>query len=49
MAPLLAGAFGLFRNSTSHVYVPTDPEEAAKSSIFASQLLELLTASNRRF
>jgi len=30
MGHLFAGAFGLYRNSTGHRHVPTDPEEAAE-------------------
>lgn len=38
MCHLFAGAFGLYRNSTAHRYVPTKPEEAAEVIMFASQL-----------
>jgi len=39
MAHLFAGAFGVYRNSTSHRHVPTRAEEAAEVIMFASQLL----------
>jgi uncharacterized protein (TIGR02391 family) len=42
MAHLFAGAFGLYRNSTGHRYVPTKPEEAAEVIMFASQLLRIV-------
>jgi uncharacterized protein (TIGR02391 family) len=43
MAHLFAGAFGLYRNSTAHRYVPTNAEEAAEVVIiFASQLLRIV-------
>lgn len=42
MAHLFAGAFGLYRNSTAHRYVPTKPEEAAEVIMFASQLLRIV-------
>jgi uncharacterized protein (TIGR02391 family) len=42
MGHLFAGAFGLYRNSTAHRYVPTDPEQAAEVIIFASQLLRIV-------
>ena len=42
MAHLFAGAFGLYRNSTAHRYVPTRPEEAAEVIMFASQLLRIV-------
>jgi hypothetical protein len=42
MAHLFAGAFGLFRNSTGHRYVPTEPEEAAELIMFARQLLRIV-------
>jgi hypothetical protein len=47
MAHLFAGAFGLYRNSTAHRYVPTKPEEAAEVIMFASQLLRLVDRLNR--
>jgi uncharacterized protein (TIGR02391 family) len=42
MAHLFAGAFGFYRNSTAHRYVPTDPEQAAEVIMFASQLLRIV-------
>jgi len=42
MAHMFAGAFGLYRNSTGHRYVPTRPEEAAEVIMFASQLLRIV-------
>ena len=42
MAHLFAGAFGLYRNSTAHRYVPTKAEEAAEVIMFASQLLRIV-------
>jgi uncharacterized protein (TIGR02391 family) len=42
MCHLFAGAFGLYRNSTAHRYVPTKPEEAAEVIILASQLLRIV-------
>ncbi len=42
MAHLFAGAFGLYRNSTAHRYVPTDPSEASEVIMFASQLLRIV-------
>jgi uncharacterized protein (TIGR02391 family) len=42
MAHLFAGAFGFYRNSTGHRYVPTKPEEAAEVIMFASQLLRIV-------
>ena len=42
MAHLFAGAFGLYRNSTGHRFVPTKPEEAAEVIMFASQLLRIV-------
>jgi len=42
MAHLFAGAFGLYRNSTGHRYVPTEPEEAAEVIMLASQLLRIV-------
>ena len=42
MSHLFAGAFGLYRNSTAHRYVPTHPQEAAEVIMFASQLLRIV-------
>jgi uncharacterized protein (TIGR02391 family) len=42
MGHLFAGAFGLYRNSTAHRYVPTAPEEAVEVIMFASQLLRIV-------
>jgi uncharacterized protein (TIGR02391 family) len=42
MSHLFAGAFGLYRNSTAHRYVPTAPEQAAEVIMFASQLLRIV-------
>ena len=42
MAHLFAGAFGVYRNSTGHRHVPTEPEEAAEVIMFASQLLRIV-------
>lgn len=42
MSHLFAGAFGLYRNSTAHRYVPTDPQEAAEIIMFASQLRRII-------
>jgi uncharacterized protein (TIGR02391 family) len=42
MGHLFAGAFGVYRNSTGHRHVPTDPEEAAEVIMFASQLLRIV-------
>ncbi len=42
MAHLFAGAFGVYRNSTGHRYVPTQPEQAAEVIMFASQLLRIV-------
>jgi uncharacterized protein (TIGR02391 family) len=42
MSHLFAGAFGLYRNSTAHRYVPTQAEEAAEVIMFASQLLRIV-------
>jgi uncharacterized protein (TIGR02391 family) len=42
MSHLFAGAFGLYRNSTAHRYVPTDPQEAVEVIMFASQLLRIV-------
>jgi uncharacterized protein (TIGR02391 family) len=42
MGHLFAGAFGLYRNSTAHRYVPTKPEEATEVIMFASQLLRIV-------
>jgi uncharacterized protein (TIGR02391 family) len=42
MSHLFAGAFGVYRNSTAHRYVPTDPEQGAEVIMFASQLLRIV-------
>jgi uncharacterized protein (TIGR02391 family) len=42
MGHLFTGAFGLYRNSTGHRHVPTEPEEAAEVIMFASQLLRIV-------
>ena len=42
MSHLFAGAFGLYRNSTAHRYVPTDPQEAAEVIVFGSQLRRIV-------
>jgi len=42
MAHLFAGAFGVYRNSTGHRYVPTQPEQAAEVIMLASQLLRIV-------
>jgi uncharacterized protein (TIGR02391 family) len=42
MSHLFAGAFGFYRNSTAHRYVPTQPEQAAEVIMFASQLLRIV-------
>jgi uncharacterized protein (TIGR02391 family) len=42
MGHLFAGAFGVYRNSTVHRHVPTDPEEAAEVIMLASQLLRIV-------
>jgi uncharacterized protein (TIGR02391 family) len=42
MGHLFAGAFGVYRNSTGHRHVPTDPEQAAEVIMFASQLLRIV-------
>jgi uncharacterized protein (TIGR02391 family) len=42
MAHLFAGAFGVYRNSTGHRHVPTDPAEAAEVLMFTSQLLRIV-------
>jgi hypothetical protein len=42
MAHLFAGAFGVYRNSTGHRHVPTEPAEAAEVIMFASQLLRIV-------
>jgi uncharacterized protein (TIGR02391 family) len=42
MSHLFAGAFGLYRNSTAHRYVPTNPQEAAEVIMFASQLRRIV-------
>jgi len=47
MGHLFAGAFGLYRNSTGHRFVPTKPEEAAEVIMFASQLLRIVERLKR--
>jgi uncharacterized protein (TIGR02391 family) len=42
MSHLFAGAFGLFRNSTAHRYVPTEAKEGAEVVMFASQLMRIV-------
>jgi uncharacterized protein (TIGR02391 family) len=42
MSHLFAGAFGVYRNSTGHRHVPTEPQEAAEVIMFASQLLRIV-------
>lgn len=42
MMHLFAGAFGVYRNSTAHRYVPTKPAEAAEVIMFASALLRIV-------
>jgi uncharacterized protein (TIGR02391 family) len=42
MSHLFAGAFGLYRNSTAHRYVPTEAIEAAEVIMFASQLMRIV-------
>jgi uncharacterized protein (TIGR02391 family) len=42
MGHLFAGAFGVYRNSTGHRHVPTEPEQAAEVIMFASQLLRIV-------
>jgi uncharacterized protein (TIGR02391 family) len=42
MAHLFAGAFGVYRNSTAHRYVPTEPSEAVEVIMLASQLLRIV-------
>jgi uncharacterized protein (TIGR02391 family) len=42
MGHLFAGAFGVYRNSTGHRHVPTEPEEAAEVIVFASHLLRII-------
>lgn len=42
MGHLFAGAFGVYRNSTGHRLVPTNPEEAAEVIMLASQLLRIV-------
>jgi len=49
MSHLFAGAFGLYRNSTAHRYVPTEPEEAAEVIMFASQLLRIVDRLNPQY
>lgn len=42
MGNMFVGAFGVYRNSTGHRHVPTEPEEAAEVIMFASQLLRIV-------
>jgi len=42
MAHLFAGAFGVYRNSTGHRHVPTEPQEAAEVIVLASLLLRIV-------
>ncbi len=42
MAHMFAGAFGVYRNSAAHRYVPTNPVEASEVIMFASQLLRIV-------
>jgi uncharacterized protein (TIGR02391 family) len=42
MSHLFAGAFGVYRNSTGHRHVPTEPQEAAEVIVFASHLLRIV-------
>ncbi len=42
MGNMFAGAFGVYRNSTGHRHVPTEPEEAVEVIMFASQLLRIV-------
>ena len=42
MGNLFAGVFGVYRNSTGHRHVPTEPQEAAEVIMFASQLLRIV-------
>jgi hypothetical protein len=42
MSHLFAGAFGVYRNSTAHRHVPTNPAEAAEVIMFASQLMRIV-------
>lgn len=42
MSHLFAGAFGVYRNSTAHRYVPTEASAAAEVIMFASQLLRIV-------
>ncbi len=42
MSHMFAGAFGLYRNSTAHRYVPTNPNEAVEVIMFASQLMRIV-------
>jgi uncharacterized protein (TIGR02391 family) len=44
---LFAGAFGLYRNSTAHRYVPTDAKEGAEVIMFASQLMRIVDRVKR--
>jgi uncharacterized protein (TIGR02391 family) len=42
MCDLFVGAFGVYRNSTAHRYVPTTPEDAVEVIMFASQLMRIV-------
>jgi hypothetical protein len=42
MSHVFAGALGLYRNSTAHRYVPTEPAQAAEVLVFASQFLRIV-------
>lgn len=42
MAHFFAGAFGVYRNSTGHRRVPTEPEDAVEIIVVASQLLRIV-------
>jgi uncharacterized protein (TIGR02391 family) len=46
MGNMFAGAFGVYRNSTGHRHVPTEPEEAVEVIMFASQLLRIVDRSS---
>jgi uncharacterized protein (TIGR02391 family) len=46
MGNMFAGAFGVYRNSTGHRHVPTEPGEAAEVIMFASQLLRIIDRSS---
>jgi len=47
MAHMFAGTFGVYRNSTAHRHVPTDPNEAAEVIMFASALLRIVDRLNQ--